>query len=157
LSERAAEIMRFLAGEYVKAGYPNFKVWMFTPPNQNDPVYGELRALGLVYFLGPRGGPWRLTEDGVRWVMANRDGVMQEHVDRVPRRETTEEALLRVLHERADENGEITTTWMEIREWLGGTSADLHAAAIHLKNAGHFHTQTFEGGPDGMCNVVLRR
>ncbi len=99
LSERAAEIMRFLAGAYVKAGYPNFKVWMFTPPNQDDPDYGELRALGLVYFGGPRGGPWRLTEHGVRWIMSNRDAATPEPVEAVPAGETTEEALLRVLHE----------------------------------------------------------
>jgi len=61
------------------------------------------------------------------------------------------------MHEHADENGEVTARWTEIREWLGGTSADLHQAAIHLKNDGHFRTQMFEGGPDGVCNVVLRR
>lgn len=72
LSEGAAEIMRFIADGYVKANFPNFNVWMFTPPDQNAPSYGELRALGLLYFGGPRGGPWRLTEDGVRWIMANR-------------------------------------------------------------------------------------
>lgn len=71
--------------------------------------------------------------------------------------ETTEEALLRVLHEHADENGEVTATWSEIREWMGGTSADVHAAAIHLMKDGHFRSQMFEGGPDGTCNVVLRR
>ncbi len=70
--------------------------------------------------------------------------------------ETTEEALLRVLQQHADENGEVTATWTEIREWLGGTSADLHAAAIHLMKDGYFRTQMFEGGPDGVCNVVLR-
>jgi nucleoside phosphorylase len=148
LSERAAEIMLFLAGAYVKAGYPNFKVWMFTPPNQDDQDYGELRALGLVYFGGPRGGPWRLTEEGVRWIMANRSATP---------RETTEEALLRVMHEHADENGEVTATWTEIREWLGGSSADIHAAVILLKEKGHFCSQMLEGSPDGMCSVVLRR
>jgi hypothetical protein len=71
--------------------------------------------------------------------------------------ETTEDALLRVLSEHVDENGEVTATWSEIREWLGGTTADLHAAAIHLKNDGYFRTHTFEVGPDGICNVVLRR
>jgi hypothetical protein len=71
-SDGAAEIMRSLAEEYVDAGYPNFKVWMFTPPDQNDPIFGELRALGLVYFGGPHGGPWRLTEEGVDWIMRNR-------------------------------------------------------------------------------------
>jgi hypothetical protein len=71
-SDGAAEIMRWLAVQYVGAGYPNFKVWMFTPPNQDDPIYGELRALGLAYFGGPRGGPWRLTQQGVNWIMKNR-------------------------------------------------------------------------------------
>jgi len=71
-SDGAADVMRWLAEQYVKAGFPNFKVWPFTPKNQDDPIYGELRALGLLYFGGPRGGPWRLTEKGVDWIMRNR-------------------------------------------------------------------------------------
>lgn len=72
LSERAAEIMLFLRDEYVKAGYPQFNLWRFTPQSQNDPTFGELRALGLVYFGGPRGGPWHPTHDGLTWIMRNR-------------------------------------------------------------------------------------
>lgn len=71
-SNDAAELMQWLAEQYVKAGYPNFKVWTFTPTNHDDPMYGELRALGLLYFVGPRHGPWRLTEKGVEWIMKNR-------------------------------------------------------------------------------------
>ncbi len=51
----------------------------------------------------------------------------------------------------------MTATWAEIREWLGGTPADIHLAAINLKEDGHFRSQMFEGSPDGTCNVVLRR
>jgi len=47
-SEGAAEVMRWLAEQYVKAGYPQYNLWTFTPPDQDDPVFGELRALGLV-------------------------------------------------------------------------------------------------------------
>lgn len=72
LSDGAIKVMGWLAAEYVKASYPNFKVWRFTPSDQNDPIYGELRALGLLYFGGPRGGPWRLTQSGLDWVMRNR-------------------------------------------------------------------------------------
>lgn len=72
LSDEAADQMRWLRDQYIKANYPNHKVWMFTPKDQDDPVYGELRALGLVYFGGPYGGPWRLTEAGVKWIMRNR-------------------------------------------------------------------------------------
>lgn len=71
-SEEAADIMRFLRDEFIKAGFPNFKVWMFTPPDQKSPPYNELRTLGLLYFVGPRGGPWRLTEKGVEWIMRTR-------------------------------------------------------------------------------------
>jgi hypothetical protein len=70
--EGAAEVMRWLAEQYVKAGYPQYNLWTFTPPDQDDPVFGELRALGLLYFGGPRGGPWRLTQAGLDWVMRNR-------------------------------------------------------------------------------------
>lgn len=72
LSEDAAKIMRYLRDEYIKAGYPNYMVWMFTPQDQDDPILGELRAFGLVYFGGPRGGSWRLTQEGVDWIMRNR-------------------------------------------------------------------------------------
>jgi len=71
-SEGAGELMRWLAEQYVKAKLPNFKVWSFTPKDQDDPIYGELRALGLLYFGGPRGRPWRLTQEGVDWIMRNR-------------------------------------------------------------------------------------
>jgi hypothetical protein len=75
--------------------------------------------------------------------------------------ETIEEALLRVLAENADENGKVTATWQEIRGWIVRIKADVyeadvHEAAIHLKNNGHFLTAYFEGGPRGICNVVLR-
>lgn len=71
--------------------------------------------------------------------------------------ETIKEALLRALREHADANGEVTAGWMEIREWLNGTTADVHAAAIHLKDDGHFRSQMFEGSPDGVCHVVLKQ
>lgn len=71
-SDQAAIMMRWLADQYVKARYPQYNLWTFTPQDQNDPVLGELRALGLLYFGGPRGGPWRLTEAGLAWVMRNR-------------------------------------------------------------------------------------
>jgi len=72
-------------------------------------------------------------------------------------KETIENALLRVLTEKADENGEINATWPEIRGWIDSPNADVHAAAINLNDDGHFRTAYFEGGPDGVCNVVLRR
>lgn len=72
MSAEAEDLMRHLAGEYVKAGFPNYRVWMFTPPNQDHPPWNELRGLGLVYFEGPRGGKWRLTQKGVYWIMRNR-------------------------------------------------------------------------------------
>lgn len=74
-----------------------------------------------------------------------------------PKKDTLEQALLRELRERADENGEVTATWETIHGWLDGAPGDPHAAAINLKEEGYFRTQTFEGGPDGICSVVLRR
>lgn len=71
--------------------------------------------------------------------------------------ETIQEALLRVLVENADESGEVTATWRDIRSWVGRTNVDVHAAAIQLNRDGHFRDAKFEGGPDGICNVVLRR
>ena len=72
LSERAVEVMRWLTEQYVKARFPHFNLWSFTPKDESDPVFGELRALGLLYFAGPRGGRWRLTQAGVDWIMYNR-------------------------------------------------------------------------------------
>jgi nucleoside phosphorylase len=74
-----------------------------------------------------------------------------------PTPETVEQALLRVLSENADATGEVTATWAEIQRWLGDIEADVHLAAIHLNEAGHFRSATFEGGRDGVCNVVLKR
>jgi nucleoside phosphorylase len=81
----------------------------------------------------------------------------QERTPTASKHETAEASLLRVFNEHADANGEVTATWREIRSWLPGTSADLHAVAIHLKDDGYFRSHTFEGGMDGICNVVLRR
>jgi hypothetical protein len=63
--------MGWLANEYVKAGFPSHEVWNFTPAD-GDLGAAELRALGLLYFGGPHGGPWQLTAKGVAWIMANR-------------------------------------------------------------------------------------
>lgn len=71
-SDVAYPLMCWLRDEYVKAGYPHYNLWRFTPNDQNDPDICELRALGLVYFGGPRGGPWKLTQAGVDWIMRNR-------------------------------------------------------------------------------------
>jgi hypothetical protein len=71
-SEGAANLMRRLAEDYVERGFPDYKGWRFNPNSQNDPVFCELRALGFLYFCGPLGGPWRLTQEGVDWIMRNR-------------------------------------------------------------------------------------
>ena len=42
LSEAAGEIMRHLRDAYVAARYPNYKCWMFTPEDQEDPNMCEL-------------------------------------------------------------------------------------------------------------------
>lgn len=81
-------------------------------------------------------------------------GVLSRNVPKV--NETLAEAVLRVLREHADADGEVTATWSEIRTWIGRSPAgDVHAAAIHLKDDGHFRSHTFSGGPDGICNVTL--
>jgi hypothetical protein len=72
MSESARHLMLWLTQQYVAAGFPNHKVWNFSPAS-NDTVFPELRALGLVQQMGMRGSPFRLTDAGQRWVMANRD------------------------------------------------------------------------------------
>ena len=71
MSAGALDLMKWLAEKYVQAGFPGHKVWTFTP-TEGDVRAAELRALGLLYFGGPHGGPWNLTEKGVAWIMANR-------------------------------------------------------------------------------------
>ncbi len=71
-SDGAAKLMRSLAVQYVAAGFPHPNLWTFTPEDQDDPTFGELQAFGLLYFGGPRGGPWNLTQQGVDWIMRNR-------------------------------------------------------------------------------------
>ncbi|HKY34504.1 MAG TPA: nucleotide-binding protein [Polyangiaceae bacterium] len=64
--------MKWLANQYVAANFPNHKVWNFSPP-ANDKVFPELKALALVEQMGTRGSPFRLTNMGHQWVMANRE------------------------------------------------------------------------------------
>lgn len=71
MSSEAYRIMRWLTEKYVAGGFPNHQAWNFSPA-ANDVVFPELRALGLVQRMGTRGGPFRLTDAGHQWVMANR-------------------------------------------------------------------------------------
>jgi hypothetical protein len=77
MSEGARQLMLWLTQQYVAAGFPNHKVWNFSPA-ANDTVFPELRALGLVQQMGTRGSPFRLTDAGQRWVMENRDARIDE-------------------------------------------------------------------------------
>lgn len=97
---------------------------------------------------------WCLMEAGV---LPQRPGGETPPASAVGSKVSLEEALLRALQARADEDGEVTAQWRDIRGWLGDPIGDVHAAAIHLKQDGHFHSAMFESGPDGYCTVVLRR
>lgn len=114
---------------------------------------GALRALAMsnvTSFL------WALFEAGVLPRRETPVSVERAPVARAV--ETLEEAVLRVLRANADANGEVTASWADIRKWIGPVpSGDVHAAAIHLKDDGYFRNHYFDGGPDGMCNVTLRR
>lgn len=75
MSNDAKEIMTWLTDRYIRAGFPNHKVWNFTP-TIDDKVFPELRALGFIEQMGTRGGPFRLTDTGRDFVMANRTDVV---------------------------------------------------------------------------------
>jgi hypothetical protein len=71
----AEEILAYLVSEYVKASFPNHKVWTFTFPPSGERVTNELRALGLIETMGARGRDGtecRLTDIGQRWIMSHR-------------------------------------------------------------------------------------
>lgn len=72
MSSEALEVMKWLANQYVAANFPNHRVWNFSPP-AHDKVFPELKALALVEQMGARGSPFRLTNSGHQWVMANRE------------------------------------------------------------------------------------
>lgn len=71
-SAAAATEMQVLGTEYARNEFPNIEVWGFTPSAGNILAFNELKALRLVKFGGPRGGPWYLTEKGLEWIMYNR-------------------------------------------------------------------------------------
>jgi hypothetical protein len=71
MSSEAKKVMLLLTQQYVAGGFPNHKVWNFSPP-ESDTVFPELRALELVEQMGARGSPFRLTNAGKQWVMDNR-------------------------------------------------------------------------------------
>lgn len=79
MSEGARDVMLWLTQHYVAAAFPNHKVWTFSPP-ASDTVFPEMRALGLVEQIGARGSPFRLTDAGQHWVMANRPGTAAQAV-----------------------------------------------------------------------------
>ena len=75
MSDDAAEIMHYLAREYVKAEHPNWRVWNFSFPN-DYPVAKELMALGFIAMFGSKGmqtTDWRLAQRGHDWIMEHRD------------------------------------------------------------------------------------
>lgn len=57
LSDDALRMMRWLMEQYVKAGYPNFKVWRFTPPDQNDPISASFERWASSTSWGRAEGP----------------------------------------------------------------------------------------------------
>ena len=85
MSEPARSAMNRLVTEYVKASFPNHRVWIFSFPIR-DPIAGEIRALGFIEYFGTRRPDghqgYRLTDAGQRWVMRNRPE-MQSAADSV--------------------------------------------------------------------------
>jgi hypothetical protein len=77
MSKGARQVMLRLTQQYVAAGFPNHKVWNFSP-DVNDTAFSEMRALGLVQQIATGGSPFRLTDMGQRWVMDNRDAASNE-------------------------------------------------------------------------------
>ena len=69
MTEDAQKVMEFLKEKFVKDGYPNHKVWKFTPPKPNSPVYQELRAHDYMAPMGNFGSPWGLTDAGASWIL----------------------------------------------------------------------------------------
>lgn len=65
LGEDAAKILKWLCAEYVKAGFPNHKVWTFSPNNDEQlAIFRELRAHSWIETMGAGEKKWRLTDMG---------------------------------------------------------------------------------------------
>jgi hypothetical protein len=69
LSQEANDYLDVLAEAYVKAGFPNHKVWKFDK-GKNGTLHNQLRAHGIIEMMGTRGASWRLTDRGHRLVLA---------------------------------------------------------------------------------------
>ena len=75
LSEDAKQSLADLKQLYERAGFPNHKVWNFTPAADSAAATGELRARGYIepMFMG-RNPPMRLTDWGVSALLDNEFG-----------------------------------------------------------------------------------
>lgn len=72
MSADAERLMGALTQRYVELGFPNYKLWQFSGQD-GDRTLSELRALGFIEQVGTHGGPFRLTDAGQRYAMANRE------------------------------------------------------------------------------------
>lgn len=69
MTDDANEMLQHLKEEYIKADYPSWQVWNFTPHPDTMRIFNELRAYGLIEQIGARNSPWRFTEKGLDFIM----------------------------------------------------------------------------------------
>lgn len=65
MSAKAAEIWAQIGVKYVKAGYPNYRLWIFSPSHEDRAAFAELQARGHIQSMGLAEKFWRITHLGV--------------------------------------------------------------------------------------------
>jgi hypothetical protein len=69
LSHDANELLAFIREEYIRGGYPNHKVWIFSSQTQNKIAFAELRAFGFIEAFGTGNIAHRLTDLGQQTIL----------------------------------------------------------------------------------------
>lgn len=65
MSAKATEVWAQIGVKYVKAGYPNRRLWIFSPAQEDRAAFVELQARGYIQAMGLVDKFWRITDRGV--------------------------------------------------------------------------------------------
>jgi hypothetical protein len=65
MSAKATEVWAQIGIKYVKAGYPNHRLWIFSPGQEDRAAFAELQARGHIRSMGLAEKFWRITDNGI--------------------------------------------------------------------------------------------
>lgn len=78
LTKDAEDYMRRLGRAYIKASFPNHKVWRFDSGAETAVHKELLNGFGFIKLMGTRGAAYTLTDQGHAWIMTHKDDLASE-------------------------------------------------------------------------------